>query len=129
MKSIAVSIRNRVFSESVLLMLKQTGALQPIQIPTQPPEMIIIECRAAKPDILLMDITPVSCDTALEGRLMMIDQLKKELPDCRYALLCDETAYPEAARNVMRAKQRGQIDAFFYASVTAEYLTASLEAL
>ena len=33
------------------------------------------------------------------------------------------------ARAVVRAKQAGQIDGFFYASVTAEYLTAALDAL
>ena len=59
----------------------------------------------------------------------MIDALRQELPGCKMALLCDETAYPELAREVMRVKQTGQIDAFFYASVTAEYLAAALDAI
>ena len=59
----------------------------------------------------------------------MIDELRRELPGCKMVLLCDETAYPELARDVMRAKQAGKIDAFFYASVTAEYLTAALDSL
>lgn len=72
MKKIAVSIRNRVFSEGILLMLRQTGDFRPIRIPSQSPEL---------------------------------------------------------ARDVMRVKQAQQIDAFFYASVTAQYLVAALDAL
>ncbi|MEI3218547.1 MAG: hypothetical protein V8S08_01600 [Lachnoclostridium sp.] len=34
MKRIAVNIRNRVFSESILLMLRQTGDFHPIPIPS-----------------------------------------------------------------------------------------------
>ena len=129
MKRIAVSIQNRVFSESVLLMFRQTGDFRPIRIPSKPPEMILIECQAAEPEIILMDVTPASPDMSLEGRLSLIRELHRELPECKIALLCDEIAYPELARDVMRAKQTGQIDAFYYASVTAQYLPAALDAL
>lgn len=129
MKKIAVSIRNRVFSESVMLMLRQTGDLNPIRIPWEPPDMVLIECQAAKAEIVLMDVTPAPPETALEGRLALIEKLRQELPQCRMVLLCDEIAYPELARDVMRAKQAGKIDAFFYASVTAGYLAAALDSL
>ena len=71
MKRIAISIRNRVFAESILFMLKQ----------------------------------------------------------CKSVMLCDETAYPELAQDVMHAKQSRLIDGFFYASVTTGYLVASLSSL
>lgn len=129
MKRIAISIANRVFAESVHLMLKQTGDFHPLYVPPRQLEMILIECQAARPDIVLMDVTPSSSETRLEGRLALIDELHRELPECKMVLLCDETAYPEMARDVMRAKQAGKIDAFFYASVTAEYLTAALDSL
>ena len=129
MKKIAVSIRNRVFSESVMLMLRQTGDLNPIRIPWEPPDMVLIECQAAEAEIVLMDVTPAPPETALEGRLALIEKLRQELPQCRMVLLCDEIAYPELARDVMRAKQAGKIDAFFYASVTAGYLAAALDSL
>ena len=129
MKRIAVSIRNRVFSESVMMMLLQTGDFRPIRIPSQPPDMILVECQASAPEIVLMDVTPAPPETTVAGRLNLIEKLRLELPHCKMVMLCDEVAYPQLARDVMRAKQAGQIDAFFYASVTAEYLTAALNAL
>lgn len=129
MKRIAVNIRNRVFSESIMMILQQTGEFRPVRIPDQGPEPILIECLASKPDILLMDVTPKPRDNSIEMRLQVIRQLRCELPDCKAALLCDEIAFPETARDVMRAKQDGKVDAFFYASVTAEYLMAALEAI
>lgn len=54
-----------------------------------------------------------------------MNELKKSVPECKIAVFCDETAYPGQAREVIRAKQTGKTDAFFYASVTAEYLTAA----
>lgn len=112
-----------------MMILKQTGDFRPVRIPDQKPESVLIECLASRPDILLMDVTPKPEDNAIETRLKLIEQIRKELPDCRTALLCDEVAYPETARDVMRAKQEGRVDAFFYASVTAEYLTAALDAI
>ena len=129
MKRIAVSIRNRVFSESVMMMLLQTGDFRPIRIPSQPPDMILLECQSANPEIVLMDVTPAPPETTIAGRLKLIERLRLQLPYCKMVMLCDEVAYPQLARDVMRAKQSGQIDAFFYASVTAEYLTAALDAL
>ncbi|MGN0488500.1 MAG: hypothetical protein ACI4HO_04485 [Ruminococcus sp.] len=129
MKKIAVSIRNRVFSESVIMMLLQTSDFNPIRISSQNPEMIMTECQATNPEILLMDVTPAPPETTISGRLALINKLRQELPHCKMVMLCDEVAYPEIARDVMRAKQTEQIDAFFYASVTAEYLTAALDAL
>lgn len=129
MKKIAVSIRNRVFSESILLMLRQTGNFHPIRISSQSLDMTLIECEAEKPEILLMDVTPASPENTLEGRLQIIEKIHAEIPNCKIALLCDEVAYPEQARDVMRVKQVQQIDAFFYTSVTAQYLVAALDAL
>lgn len=129
MKRIAISIRNRVFAESIFLMLKQTGDFQPFRIPASSREEVLIECRTVRPQILLMDVAPSPEDSALQKRLELVSAMRKEQPGCKQVLLCDETAYPELAREVMRARQTGQIDHFFYASVTAEYLAAALDAL
>lgn len=129
MKKIALSISNRVFAESVHLMLGQTGEFHPIQILSRKLDVVLIECQAARPDILMMDVAPASSETTLEERLELMKELKETLPDCKMVLFCDETAYPDLARDVMRAKQVGKIDAFFYASVTAEYLAAALDSL
>ena len=61
LKRIAISIRNRVFAESILFMLKQTGEFHPVRLPSVWPERILIECRSIQPEILLMDVTPALC--------------------------------------------------------------------
>ena len=129
MKKIAISIRNRVFSESIYLMLKQTGDFHPVRLPSAPPEILLVECRTEKPDVLLMDVTPSPPEATLESRLLLAEYLAEEQPGCKTVLFCDETAYPRLAREVMRAKQAGKVDQFLYGSVTLEYLAATLEAL
>ena len=128
-KRIAVSMQNRVFAESVMLMLQRSGEFRPVRIAAGPPERALRECIAAQPEILLMDVTPTSPATDLAGRMQLIEDMRREQPGCKVAILCDETAHPTLAREVMRAKQAGRIDAFFYASVTAEYLTAALDSI
>lgn len=128
-KRIAVSMQNRVFAESVMLMLQRSGEFRPVRIAAGPPERALRECIAAQPEILLMDVTPTSPATDLAGRMQLIEGMRREQPGCKVAILCDETAHPTLAREVMRAKQAGRIDAFFYASVTAEYLTAALDSI
>lgn len=128
-KRIAVSMQNRVFAESVMLMLQRSGEFRPVRIAAGPPEHALRECIAAQPEILLMDVTPTSPATDLAGRMQLIEGMRREQPGCKVAILCDETAHPTLAREVMRAKQAGRIDAFFYASVTAEYLTAALDSI
>lgn len=57
------------------------------------------------------------------------DGITRELPDCKTAILCDAVSHPEQAREVMRAKQTGLINAFCYTSVSLEYFTAALDAI
>ena len=59
----------------------------------------------------------------------VIDTVRRAMPGCKFALLCDENSDPELAQRVMRTRQDRLIDAFFYASVTSQYLTAAVDAL
>lgn len=129
MKTIAISMGSRFISECVLTSMKRTGDFRPVRIPSQNPEEILIECKSEQAEVLLMDVAPASRESALTSRIKLAESLRREVPGCKIALLCDETLYPELAREVMWAKYGGQIDAFFYASVTPEYLMASLLAL
>ena len=129
MKKIAVNMQSRFYAESILFMLGQTGNFRPCRIPGHSVEEILIECMAEKPEVLLMDVVPTPIEMSLEKRREVARAINRELPGCKIAILCDETAYPELAREVMWTKQVGEIDIFFYASVTAEYLTAMLYAL
>lgn len=129
MKKIAISMRNRVFMESISLVLKQTDEFRPICIPSSEPVAITEACLSELPDIIFMDVVPALPETGIEARLGIIRRLHEEIPDCKSVLLCDETSYPELAEEVMRARQRRRIDGFFYASVTTEYMKASLNSL
>ena len=108
MKKIAVNMQSRIYAESILLMLGQTGNFRPCRIPGHSAEEILIECMAEKPEILLMDVVPTPVEMSLEKRLLVAGAMRRELPGCRIAILCDETAYPELAREVMRAKQESE---------------------
>lgn len=129
MKRIAISMGSRVFAESVYLMLRQTGDFAPVRLSAAEPETLSAECRTAEAEILLMDTVPTPASLTLPARLSAADAVRRVLPGCRIVLFCDETAYPELARAVMRARQQRRIDAFFYASVSGEYLAAALDAL
>ncbi len=59
----------------------------------------------------------------------MIKEVKEFCEGIKVALFCDEVAYPEVAKKVMRAKQCGQIEEFYYTSVSIEYMVDSLDAL
>ena len=129
MKNIGVSIRNRVFSDGLLLMLKQTGDFRPAALPWNSSVELETGCLSLHPDILLLDVMPAPESMTLEERLGAVAEIRRSLPQVKVAVFCDETAYPELAIDVMRAKQEGRIDAFYYASVSAQYLTAALNAL
>ena len=129
MIKIGLNIGNRVFSESVMMILQQTGDFKPVYIPYETSEKFITECVALSPDILLLDVRPVPETATLKNRIGIMKKIRKTVPRCKMVLLCDETAFPELAEEVMRAKQTGSVDAFFYASVTAEYLVAALLSL
>ena len=56
-------------------------------------------------------------------------QIRKCLPSCRIAFICDENADPEDAKKVKELNKEGGIDTFFYSSVTGEYLVDMLDTL
>ncbi len=82
MKKIAVNMQSRIYTESILLMLGQTGNFRPCRIPSYSEEEILIECLAEKPEILLMDVVPTPVEMSLEKRLGVARILRKELPVC-----------------------------------------------
>lgn len=129
MKKIAISVRNRIFSESVFFMLRQTGKFNPVIIPSVDPYMVAGECVSQKLDLLFMDVVPETHETGLGARLKVIDTVHEKFPECRNILLWDETAYPELTEAIMRARTEHRIDAFFNASVTAKALTAALNSM
>ena len=128
MKKIGVSIQNGLLAEGIVRMLNENGEFRPFRITSPKKNGVVSNCQLHGAEILLAEVSYASGAT-IDGRLAEARALRKELPECKIAFLCDENSSPEIAKEVMTAKKDGIIDAFFYSSVTTKYLAAALEAL
>ena len=128
MKNIVISMQNTLLSDAIARAFTQTGAFRIEQILPGKTEDTLPFCCAMQAEVLLMEVGHLAAYT-LESRLSLIDSVRGKLPECKFAVLCDENSDEELARQVKLARQDHKIDAFFYASVTPGYLTAAVEAL
>lgn len=128
MKTIVVSVQNGLLAEGIVRTLRESGEFRTYKTVPGKNNTVLRECESLQPDILLMEVS-YAPDTALPKRLEAGKRVRAKLPRCKLVLLCDENAAPDIARRVILAKREGQIDAFFYSSVTGSYLTAALAAL
>ena len=128
MKDIVLSAQNALLSEAIVQALCRRGQFRCQSVAPGKPQELATVCRTLQADILLMEVNRFPAAT-LERRLETGARLRGILQDLRIVLLCDEVADPELAEQVMRTRQMGRIDGFFYASVTADYLGAALESM
>ena len=128
MKDIVISVQNALLSEAILRAICQRGQFRCQQVAPGRPQEIVSVCKTLQADIVLMEVNRFPAAT-LKKRLETGERLRRMLPECRIVLLCDEVADPELAERVVGVRQLGQIDGFFYASVTAGYLGAALESM
>jgi hypothetical protein len=128
MKKIGISIQNGLLAEGIIRMLHENGEFQPFRITSLKKNGVVSNCLLQGADILLAEVSYANGAT-IEGRLSEAKALRAEKPECKIAFLCDENSSPEIAKAVMTAKKDGIIDVFFYASVTAKYLVAALDAI
>jgi len=127
-KNVVASMQNTLLAEAVAEALQKTGEFRVEQVLPGRPDDALSLCASAKADILLMEASRLNGYT-LERRMHLIDSVRRAVPICKFALLCDENSDPELAQRVMRARQDRLIDAFFYTSVTSQYLTAAINAV
>ncbi|MDO4766521.1 MAG: hypothetical protein Q4A29_10695 [Eubacteriales bacterium] len=128
MKVIAISMRNNLFAGGTEIALKRSGNFRPIQVSPTPSTNLFLECIAVKPDIIFIEVRQ-GIENEWEETLEIIEKLKKELPQIKVAIICDEKAYPKLAGNVKRARQQRKIDAFYFTSITIDYLVEALDAI
>ncbi len=129
MKVIVLSIQNNLLSGAILKYLIERGEMIPKRVqnhndPNEPYQ----SCITLNADVVLMETSNVYHFT-LDKRLNTIEKLRKDLPNCKIAILCDEYANPEIAERIKDMKALGLIDGFFHSSVTGEYISAALDAL
>lgn len=128
MKNIVISMQNTLLSEAIARAFAEAGVFRIEQILPGKTEDTLSFCRVVHAEVLLMEVGRLEAYT-LERRLRLIDDVRRELPRCKFALLCDENSDEELACRVKIARQDHKIDAFFYMSITPGYLTAAVEAL
>lgn len=126
MKHIVVSIPNTLLSGGLSLYLRREPEFQVFQ--DDRAEQIAESCIAAKADVLLAEARHYPPFTVSDW-LTRCQELRKTLPRCKLALVVDENTSPQVAEEVKQARSRGLIDAFFYGTVSGEYVTAVIGSL
>ena len=128
MKKVLISIKNDLLSTAVIRTLKDCGEFLPCPMTSEVSTNTSDKSAWMDADILLMEISYLPGAT-LNQRLNEIHNLRSSNPECKVVILCDDTATPEIARKVTQLKKDHVIDAFFYTSVTANYLISTLVSL
>ena len=78
--------------------------------------------------ILVMDVTR-SGDGTFDMRMDTARKVRRQNPEIKIALLCDNVSDESNAYKVKCTKEDDSIDAFFYESVLSDYLADAIDAL
>lgn len=126
MKRAVLAIRNRLVLEAVTDDLKRIGVFVE-KCFSQETERILALLNALSATFLVMDVTR-SGDGTFDMRMNTVKEVKKQKPEVKIALLCDNVSDETIAYKIRRAKEE-IIDAFFYESVPSDYLADVLDSL
>ena len=127
MKRAVLAIRNRLVLEAVTDALKRIGVLVE-KCFSQETERILALLNALSATFLVMDVTR-SGDGTFDMRMNTVKEVKKQKPEVKIALLCDNVSDETIAYKIKRAKEEEIIDAFFYESVPSDHLADVLDSL
>lgn len=127
MKRVVLSICNSLVSEAVFFALKKSGFLVNIS-PSNKADDVSKCCDICFANILVMDVTR-SNNCLFEKRKALIEELKGHNNEIKICLLCDNVSDPEIADQIKRIKEEKLIDAFFYESVSTDYMVDVLETI
>ena len=127
MKRAVLAIRKRLVLEAVTDALKRIGVLVE-KCFSQETERILALLNALSATFLVMDVTR-SGDGTFDMRMNTVKEVKKQKPEVKIALLCDNVSDETIAYKIKRAKEEEIIDAFFYESVPSDYLADVLDSL
>lgn len=128
LKNLVLNVKNRLLAESIEMAFLKQADYRVERVCSFELQKILSACEAVKADVLLMDVSRTYGNT-LEMKLDTVRQIKAEVPDLKVAVICDTTSDEAIADKVKTAKQSGQIDGFYFESVTADYLVASIDSL
>lgn len=123
-KRAVLAIRNKLVLEEVINAPKRKGFLVE-KSSSQEPERILTLTNALAATTLVMDVTR-SGDGTLDMRMDTVREVRRQNPEIKIALLCDNVSDESSAYKVKCAKEDGIIDAFFYESVPSDYLADAI---
>lgn len=127
MKTVILDLQSELYANALRRVLVQ--ALEEVQVVISPrPEGTAQQCRLLQPQVLLMEVTPYTPWTLAE-RLALREQVAREAPDCRVALLVDDGADKALADEVIQARREGLVDGFLFPSAGESYLAATIDSL
>ena len=127
MKRAVLAIRNRLVLEAVANAMERAGFFVE-RSSSQETERILALMQALSATSLVMDVTRAG-DGTFDRRMDTAQAVKKQDPASKVALLCDNVSDEGSAHRIKRAREDGQIDAFFYESVPSDYLADVLDAI
>lgn len=127
-KNIVLWMRNGLLGEAIERALAASADFRVDRVASFDEATIRTACASCRADILLMDASRLPGNKLAE-KLKVSDALKKTLPAMKVAVIGDTTADPDVGEDIKTAKQLNRIDAFFFESVTSDYLAAVLKAL
>ena len=127
MKRAILAIKNSLVSEAVASALKRTGFFVE-KSSAQDTDGILTLTYSFAATTLIMDVTR-SGDGTFDMRMDTVKEARRQNPEIKIALLCDNVSDESGAYKVKCAKEDGSIDAFFYESVPSDYLADAIDAL
>ena len=127
MRRIVINMQNSLFCNAISETLRISGnELNPYSVDS--PDKVIDECKWVAPYALLMEVTGYTPWKLCE-RMKIISSVRLQMPECKIALIVDENAEKELAKEVRQAKKDGLIDQFIYGSISATYLADIVDSL
>lgn len=127
MRRVIVDMQNYLFTDAIAQALKKEDSDFDVYR-SESPEKTVDMCCLCMPYALLMEVTGYT-PWKLEERLKIRDELKQLNLHCKIVLIVNENRESKLARQVLQMKKDGLIDNFIYASVSAAYLSAVVDAL
>lgn len=125
MKNIVISIPNTLLSDGLSnsLMRGKHQVYRENRL-----EQLIDTCVVTNADVLLCEARNYAPYTVGEW-VAKRQAIRAEQPRCKLALIVDENSFPDAAKEVQQARSEDLIDAFFFATVSSEYVFAVIDSL
>ena len=90
--------------------------------------LAVLTAEAYLPDITVLEIPESGPWKPAEKCLLICDMIRKQLPNCKQVVLCNETD-GDSRRAAINAKQNRRIDDFLFYESSVNYLLSKLEAL